>query len=49
MLTEVKLMLTAGHTQLPVRGIAIFSSIAHLVGNPTTKRFGSATAHTREH
>ena len=39
-------MLTAGHTQLPGRGVADVSSFANLVGNPTNKRPEVATAHT---
>jgi hypothetical protein len=38
--------LTAGHTQLPGRGVAHVGSFAYLVGNPTGKRAETATAHT---
>jgi len=40
------LQLTAGHTQLPCRGVANVCSFAYHVGNPTPKRFEAATAHT---
>jgi len=40
------LLITAGHTQLPGRGVAYVGSFAYLVGNPTRKRLEAATAHT---
>ena len=40
------LLLTAGHTQLPGRGVANVCSFAYPVGNPTRKRSEAATAHT---
>ena len=43
---KVRLHITAGHTQLPGRGVANVGSFAYLVGNPTRKRSEAATAHT---
>jgi hypothetical protein len=40
--------LTAGHTQLPGRGVAHVGSFAYLVGNSTRKRSEAATAHTAD-
>lgn len=39
---------TAGHTQLPGGGVANVGSLAYLVGNPTSERSETATAHTGE-
>jgi len=39
---------TAGHTQLPCRGVADVSSFAYLSGNTTSDRPEKATAHTAD-
>jgi hypothetical protein len=39
---------TAGHMQLPGRGVAYVGSFGYLSGNPTRKRPEAATAHTGE-
>jgi hypothetical protein len=48
MLKNKRLLLTAGHTQLPGGGVANVDSFAYFVGNPTRKRSDAATAHTSE-
>jgi len=40
------LALTAGHTQLPGRGVANVGSFGYLSGNPTRRRSEAETAHT---
>jgi hypothetical protein len=42
----IKLFTTAGHTQLPGRGVANVGSFGYLSGNPTRKCPEAATAHT---
>jgi hypothetical protein len=39
---------TAGHTQLPGRGVANVGSFCYLLGKPIRKRSEAATAHTGE-
>ena len=41
-----QLGITAGHTQLPGRGVANVGSLGYLSGNTTSNRSEAATAHT---
>ena len=43
---KVRLYITAGHTQLPGRGVANVGSFDYLVRNTTQQRSETATAHT---
>jgi len=42
----IKLLPTAGHTQLPSRAVANFVSLGYLQCNTTSKRSETATAYT---